>query len=161
MDNRRALRSPYRRCERASPKLPRPRLFGTPKIPCRAAPKAIAFRNRKPLKTTVPTKRTHGLRRKTSAASSPLPGMGGTRPASLRSNISIRERAARLLCDPRLATFAPQSLALHDGLAGDVEMDAIDAGAGGDVEGLAIGSAPGKIGDALGHDDCAQRLAFR
>src|SRR5665213_22417 len=60
-----------RRSETASPKYPRLRRFETSKILCFAAQRAIAFRNPKPVKTTVLTKRTPGLWRKAAAARTP------------------------------------------------------------------------------------------
>ena len=63
------------RSETASPKYPRPRRFETSKILCLAAQGAIAFRNRKPVKTTVLTKRTPRLWRKADAARTPSPSL--------------------------------------------------------------------------------------
>src|SRR2546428_10519860 len=45
--------------------------------------------------------------------------------------------------------------------ARDVQLHAIDAGAAGDVKRLAIFVAPGDVGNALGHADGSDVLAFR
>src|ERR1039458_5490620 len=71
-----------------------------------------------------------------------------------------RERQPQILRSAQDDISVRSGLRLHDRFAGDQEPHAINAGAGADVERLAIGAAPGHVGHALGDEQSGEVLAF-